>query len=50
MPQEDLIELTVDFFKAIESKDWYNLSNMLTDDFQYFRPTPDPSIFWISSK
>jgi hypothetical protein len=38
----DLVEKTVLFFETIESKDFYKLGKMITDDFQYVGPTPDP--------
>lgn len=38
----DDIILTALFFKAIETKDFHTLTQMLHPDFLYFGPTPDP--------
>jgi hypothetical protein len=36
------IELAVQFFEHIEAARWTDVANMLTDDFRYFGPMPDP--------
>ena len=38
----DDIEVVVMFFRAIESKDWHKLNEIVADDFHYYGPTPDP--------
>lgn len=38
----DDIALVVSFFRAIESKDWHKLGEIVADDFRYYGPTPDP--------
>ena len=31
-----------DFFRAIESKDWSTVTSLMSEDFSYIGPTPDP--------
>jgi len=38
----DDVERTVAFFEAIEAKDWLKIEGLLTDDFLYYGPMPDP--------
>lgn len=37
----DNIELTVAFFRAIETRSWPTLGKLLSDDFRYFGPMPE---------
>jgi len=40
----DDLERTAMFFKAIEGKDFHALSSLLSDDFRYYGPMPDPFV------
>ena len=36
------VELASEFFRAIEQGHWHEVSLLLTDDFAYYGPTPEP--------
>lgn len=38
----DKIEQAISFFQSIEEKDWSKLRQLLSDDFLYYGPMPDP--------
>ena len=42
MVRLELVEKTIEFFRDIEKKDWSALIHMLTDDFLFYGPMPDP--------